>query len=135
LKNFGRTQNLITSVWAEGTICTLRSFKSNVRALYWRVAPIDKDHKRLLERPVESDTKIVYTKYVRVGEIPLLVEKWRADGVIGMTAVFLSEHATEMDDSALQRFLTEQAGLDIGRSVTIVRREHHSFFNFGFEIK
>jgi len=65
------------------------------------VAPIDKDHKRLLERPVESDTKIVYTKYVRVGEIPLLVEKWRADGVIGMTAVFLSEHATEMDDSAL----------------------------------
>jgi hypothetical protein len=32
-----------------------------------------------------------------------------------------------------QRFLTKQAGIDLGGSVTIVRDGTFVFFNFGFE--
>jgi hypothetical protein len=38
-----------------------------------------------------------------------------------------------MDDADLQRFLIEQAGIDLGGSVTISRREMHTYVNFAFE--
>lgn len=97
---------------------------------------IDNDYQRLLLRNIEDDTRIFKTEYIRVAEIPILLENWNADGVRGMTAVFLTEHLARMDDAALRRFLTEKAGIEIGEgSITIVRREEHVFFNFGFEIK
>lgn len=95
----------------------------------------DLDHQRLLQRPIEEDTRILNTKFVRVNETPILLEKWSADGVRGCTAVFLTDNAAAMDDVALRSFLTEKAGLPLKGSVTIVRREQHTFLNFGFEAK
>lgn len=51
-----------------------------------------------------------------------------------MTAVFLAEHVSGMDDAAVQRFVTEQAGLELGDGgKTVARRETHVFLNFGFD--
>ena len=96
---------------------------------------IDQDHERLLTRNIEDDTRILKAQYVRVEGIPILLEHWSADGVRGKTAIFLTEHVEKMDDAELRRFFVEKAGVEIEGSVTIVRREEHVFFNFGFEIK
>jgi hypothetical protein len=94
---------------------------------------VDQDHERLLRRDIEEDTRILSTKYFRANGIPFLMEKWTWEGVRGMTAVFLTQHVSKMDDAALTQFLNEQAGLDIAVSgITMVRQEEHTFLNFGF---
>jgi hypothetical protein len=58
-----------------------------------------------------------------------------ADGINGLTAVFLTKSVSAMDDAGLKRFLTGQ-GVGLGESgTTIVRRDEHVFVNFGFEAK
>jgi hypothetical protein len=98
------------------------------------VRPQDDDHKALLQRNIDEDTRILATKFVRVAGIPILFERWCADGVSGSSAVFLNEHVAGMADASLQEFLT-QAGIEIGGSATFVRRETHTFLNFAFEAK
>jgi hypothetical protein len=66
----------------------------------------DQDRERLLQRDVEEDTKILSAKYFRTDGIPFLLEKWTADGINGLTAVFLTKSVSAMDDSALKSFLT-----------------------------
>ena len=39
-----------------------------------------------------------------------------------------------MNDADLQRFLTEQVGIDLGGGVTI-KREKHTYVSFAFEAK
>jgi hypothetical protein len=46
----------------------------------------------------------------------------------------LNEHVAGMADVNLKEFLT-QAGINVGGSTTISRRETHTFFNFDFEAK
>jgi hypothetical protein len=99
------------------------------------VKPVDPDHQRLLERNIEEDTRILHVDYRRVQDIPLLIERWSADGVTGSTAVFLTEQVAGMSDSEVQRFLEDRAGVDLAGGVTITRRETHTFVNFGFEAK
>lgn len=93
--------------------------------------PLEQNHERLLRRNVEDDTRILTTKYLQLTGIPVLLEEWTWEGVSGSTAIFLTDHVASMDDTALQRFLTEQAGLDLG-ATTIVRQKEHVFLNFGF---
>ena len=95
----------------------------------------DEDHKALLQRPIEEDTDVLSVRYCRVEGMPLLIERWswRFEGLHGSTAVFLNEHAGGMDDADLQRFLTERAGIYLGGSVTIARREMYTYVNFAFE--
>jgi hypothetical protein len=98
------------------------------------VNTIDQDHERLLKRDIEEDTRIVSAQYFQANGIPFLVEKWSSDGVCGFSAIFLAEHVSGMDDAALTQFLSEQAGLDVAvNGMTFVRREEHTFVNFGFE--
>lgn len=95
----------------------------------------DKNHQRLLARPVEEDTRILSVQFRRCNEIPILLERWNWEGIHASTAVFLTEHVAAMDDAALESLLSEQAGLDLSGGVTIVRRETHTFVNFGFDAK
>lgn len=96
---------------------------------------IDQDHQRLLQRDVEEDTRILSAKYLQIAGIPMLLERWSADGVCGSTALFFTEHVSGMDDAALETFLIEH-GLDLGRAgITIVRGDQHVFLNFGFDSK
>ena len=94
---------------------------------------IDDDQRKLLERPIEEDTRIVSTQYHQIDGIPFLLERWTWEAIHGRTAVFLPEHASTMSDEALQKFLTERAGIDLCGEPTIERRETHTFVNFGFE--
>lgn len=64
--------------------------------------------------------------------IPFLLEEWNWEGIQGSTAVFLTKDVGGIDDADLQKFLTEQVGLDLGKT-TIVRNEAYTFLNFGFE--
>lgn len=90
---------------------------------------------RLKSRNIEEDTRILSERQIFVIGIPILLERWSADGVRGSTAVLLPEHVAGMDDSAIQKFLTELAGLDLDGGVTITRRETHAFVNYSFEAK
>jgi len=105
-------------------------------ALNWIVNTIqDEDHKRLLQRPIEEDTDILSVHFRRVAGIPILIERWswRFESLGGSSAVFLNRHVAGMDDTDLQRFLIERAGIDLGGSVTIARREMYTYVNFAFE--
>jgi hypothetical protein len=93
---------------------------------------IDPYHQRLLQRNIEEDTRILSAKYFRAGGIPILTEKWIADGVSGRSVVLLTESVTALDDVALQTFLKDQAGIDLGKSVTITRNDAHVFVNYDF---
>lgn len=64
--------------------------------------------------------------------IPLLIETWKWEAIHGSSAVFLAEHVAGMNDANLQKFLTEQARVDLSGGVTISRDETHVFVNFGF---
>jgi hypothetical protein len=98
--------------------------------------PQDADHRALLQHPIEDDTRILTAKFIRVAEIPFLLERWSGDGVGGCSAVFLTDHVTGMTDAAaLRQFLTEHAGIDLSGSTTISWGEVHIFVNFGFEAK
>jgi hypothetical protein len=98
------------------------------------VTPTDQhDRRRLLDRPLDPDTFIRSFHFFRINGIPFLLERWNFDGIRASSAVFLSEHVAGMDDAELQAFLIEQAGVDLSGSVTISRRESHTFVNFGFE--
>lgn len=97
-----------------------------------QVKIIDQDHKRLLERPVESDTIILVAKFIRTDGIPILLERWTWDGVEGSSAVFLNQHVAGMTDADLKKFLTERAGLDLRGGVTITRGDAFVFVNFAF---
>jgi hypothetical protein len=93
---------------------------------------IDRDHERLLARPVEPETRIRSSRYRRIAGIPLLLEEWTYDGIRAHSVVFLAEHVG-MDDAALQTFLSQQARIEIGGSVTVVRRDNFVCVDFGFE--
>lgn len=93
---------------------------------------VDPDHLRLLQRNIDDDTRILSTKCFRADGIPILLEKWIADGVSGRSLVMLTESVSAMDDSALQTFLKNQAGIDLGKSVTITRNDAHVFVNYDF---
>lgn len=97
--------------------------------------PTDQDHELLLQRPIDEDTRILRATYVRVNEIPMLIESWSADGVRGSTAILLVRDVGQLTDEELQRFLTEQGGADLTGGVTISRRPAHIFVNFGFVVK
>ena len=97
--------------------------------------PVDADHGLLLQRHVDEDTRMLKAGYCRVGDVPMLLERWTADGVTGLSAVLLTRDAGRMNDEELKRFLTEQADLDLSGSVTICRRDVHTFVNFGFAVK
>jgi hypothetical protein len=94
---------------------------------------IDPDHQRLLQRNIDDDTRILSAKSFRVDGIPILKEKWIADGVSGRSVVLLAESVSALDDVALQNFLRDQAGIDLGASVTITRNDTHVFVNYDFE--
>jgi hypothetical protein len=95
---------------------------------------LDEDHRTLLQHSVEPDVRILSTRYHRVAGILFLIEIWNWEGIRGHSAVFLNQHVARMDDGELQRFLTN-GGVDLGGSVTIVRKEEYTFVNFGFEDK
>jgi hypothetical protein len=108
---------------------------SGSQAVKWKVnKPTDPDHVCLLERSVEADTQILSTQYHRVNDIPFLIEVWNWEAIRGSTAVFLNRHVAGMNDADLQRFLTEQVGIDLGGGVTI-KREKHTYVSFAFEAK
>jgi hypothetical protein len=97
----------------------------------YRVQIIDHEHQKLLQRPIDEDTRIHSTTFHRVGGIPFLIEIWNWEAVRGRTAVFLNEHVAGMNDADLERFLTEK-GIDLCGAPTIVRLAMHTFVNFGF---
>jgi hypothetical protein len=107
-----------------------------VLALNWLVNTIqDEDHKALLQRPVEEDTDILSVHFRRVAGIPILIERWswRFESLRGSSAVFLNQHVAGIDDGDLQKFLTEEAGVNLAGGVTIARREMFTYVNFAFE--
>jgi hypothetical protein len=97
--------------------------------------PVDTDHRLLLQRPIDEDTRILKADFCRLSGVPILIERWYSAGVTASSAVLLACDVARMDDDALRRFLAEQAGLDLSGSVTVCRRVAHVFVNFDFDLK
>jgi hypothetical protein len=92
------------------------------------------DQQLLLQRKVEEDTHILGTNLLRIGGILTFLERWVSDGVTGSSIVLLTRDVGQMSDEELKQFLAQEPRLNLQGSVTITRRETHTFVNFGFEI-
>ena len=79
--------------------------------------PTDADHIRLLERDIEEDNRILATKFGRIDGLPVLLESWSADGVRGMSAIFLTDQVDGLDVANLEKLLADH-GAGLGGSGT-----------------
>jgi hypothetical protein len=92
----------------------------------------DPDFQRLSARPIEADTRIFVEQFHRFGKIPVLLELWKWEGIIGQSATFLSDDVEEWTDKRLIAFVAEAVHTDIA-PVTVKRLPDYTFINYGFE--
>ncbi len=93
----------------------------------------DQDRQRLFQRHVEEDTAVLSASLLLADGVPMLLERWCADGIYGSTIVLLPEHVGALEDAELQNLVSAKTGLDLSGPVTICRRPTHIFVNFNFE--
>jgi len=89
--------------------------------------------KKLLERPVESDTKILVKKLVNFGEFQALYEKWVWDGISASSIVCLEEDVASMSKEDLIKFIFEKMQLPVDKQTTHSVSGGYVFVNFGFD--
>ncbi len=90
------------------------------------------DFLRLSARPIEDDTTIFLQQFHRFGKIPVLLELWGWDHIVGQSAVLLSADVQEWTDERLVAFVGEGVHTDLA-SATIKRLPGFTFINYGFE--
>jgi len=72
-------------------------------------------------------------QFHRFGKIPVLLELWKWEGIIGQSAVFLSDDVEQWTDERLIAFVAKGVHADI-EPVTLKRRRDFTFVNYGFEV-
>ncbi len=92
----------------------------------------DSEFHKLSQRSVDEDTRILHESYRRIKSVPFLLEKWACDGIVGYSAVFLTERVADWSDNMLENFLRE-AGIAVEPNATITRKEVYTFVIYRFE--
>lgn len=83
--------------------------------------------------PVDSDTRIIGQKEVRIGGIDALCQCWIWDGIKGWSMVFFTNDVQDLSDDELVGLVREVEV--ITTSTTIKRGEKWTFVNFNFRIQ
>lgn len=92
----------------------------------------DPDFQRLSARPIDEDAHIFFQQFHRFGTIPVLLELWKWDHIVGQSAVFLSGDVEQWTDDRLIAFVAEGVHADLG-PMTVKRLRGFTFVNYGFE--
>jgi len=83
--------------------------------------------------PVDSDTKILSQKEVKLGEYEALYQKWFWDGITAESLIFLKEDVSHIDDEAMKEEVLNSPLANAESSVTLTRTESgYVFVNFNF---
>lgn len=90
--------------------------------------------KKLLERPVESDTKIIANAMLDFGDFKALYEKWVWDGVMASSVICLKEDVQDRSQQELIEFLFTTMKLPIDPQATYKVSGDYIFLNFGFSL-
>ena len=87
---------------------------------------------KFTELPREEDTKILFTSPMRWGELDIVYEKWKWEGIRAESIIFLSEDVNSLDDAALEADVRDGPLVRENSQVTIKRGENFTFVNFNF---
>ncbi len=69
--------------------------------------------------PVEHDTKILFRKYIMLGEYEVLYEKWNWDGAYGESIIFFSKDVENLDDNQIETVVRRSPLLKSDTKITI----------------
>jgi hypothetical protein len=90
------------------------------------------DAARLLERPIEPDTKIMNQRVVKLlGGFEVLAEEWNWEGVRAKSVVFISTGSVDIDLDIVEHII---AKFKIKGSYTKKRNGNYFFVNYGFVV-
>lgn len=88
----------------------------------------------LLNRPLESDTKIISQALVTFEECSGLFEKWNWDGITAKSLIFLKSDVDNYDKKELIPRLFKQMAMELDPKYTYIENGDYVFINFGFEV-
>ena len=83
--------------------------------------------------PVEEDTKVRWSREKRLEDFDVLHQKWVWDGMVGESAIFVSDEVKHLSDSDLQSLVSQASWVTGDGGVTITRSpKGYTFANFNF---
>ena len=82
--------------------------------------------------PTDEGVKILFRSPMKWGELDIVYEKWRWDGIQAESIIFLSEDVTALDDGALEKDVRDGPLVNSDSQVTIKRLDKFTFVNFNF---
>ncbi len=84
------------------------------------------------DRNVDSDTNILGSQYLQVGEYDLLIEVWSWEGITAKSLIFLSPQIQDLPDAEVEQLAGEILSLPEEEKSTLSRKADFTYFNFGF---
>lgn len=90
---------------------------------------------KLLSRPREDDTKVLYQSFIQFEESLGLFEKWIWDGVSGCSIVLLSTDVPKDKEVEFVEKLFLQMKLPLDKNRTSKISEDFYFLNFNFRME
>lgn len=82
--------------------------------------------------PREEDTKIFFSSPMRWGELDIVYEKWKWDGIRAESIIFLTEDVFSLNDTTLEADVRDGPLVKSDSQITIKRTEKYTFVNFSF---
>ena len=92
------------------------------------------DLKRLLNRPVEKDTRILMEDLVDFGEFQGLMELWVWDGITGSTIILLEYDVSRFSNEDLLGLLFDRMKQPKDPQTTLSRTGEFVYVNYGFKV-
>ncbi len=85
-----------------------------------------------IDIPREQDTRIIFNSPMRWGELSIVYEKWRWDGITAESIIFLTKDVKGLNDKALEADVRNGPLVKKTSKVTIKRGKKYTFVNFNF---
>jgi len=82
--------------------------------------------------PREKDTKIMFSSPMKWGELDIVYEKWKWNGISAESIIFLTDDVFSLNDAALEADVRDGPLVKSDSQVTIKRTEKYTFVNFNF---
>jgi GTP diphosphokinase / guanosine-3',5'-bis(diphosphate) 3'-diphosphatase len=85
------------------------------------------DFEKLAARVRNPEIQSLRETYLRIADIPVVLEQWTWDGIQGSSAVFLSDTVQDWSDKRLLDWLTRTARFEIAGNPTPSRKPNYTF--------
>ena len=83
--------------------------------------------------PKDKETKIIFSSPMRWGELDIVYEKWKFEGITAESIIFWTNDVKDMTDEALEADVRNGTLVKKISKVTIKRGEDFTFVNFNFK--